>query len=69
MRYRPAAMMDAIDLADRTAELVAQWRVANTKGALEALLEHLHAFAPNSLELLGQHGNPTLDELRIAYES
>jgi len=62
-------MMDAIDLADRTAELVAEWRAAGAKEALEALLEHLHAFAPFSLELLGQHGNPTLDELRKAYES
>jgi hypothetical protein len=72
MRYQPAIMMSDAALRDSVRERVLALAHAapQARGArLIELLEHLHRFAPASLDVLGELGAPDLDALRRDYHS
>jgi hypothetical protein len=75
MRYQPAIMMSDDALRDSVRERVIAFAHAGPalrQARLIELLEHLHRFAPVSLDILdelGGAGAPDLDALRRAYQS
>lgn len=67
MRYRPAAMMDAVALAAAVRARVDDHLRERSPATLEALAALLHRFAPASLDELARDGRLDLAALRADY--